>query len=159
MMARKRQRSRGQGTLFRRAGRGPWIARWFDHDGQRKERSTKTTDRAAAERILTRRIADAALRKDGVVDARTDHYAAAERRRLPDHVDDWIATLTAKGVTTKQTALLRKRVDTILTTIQAQCMSDLSASAVQTAIGDMHANGTSLQTCQHYLRAIKQFSR
>jgi len=75
-----RQRSKGTGTLIRRGGRGPWIARWFDHDGRRKERSTGATDRAAAERILAKRVADAALRRDGVVDARADGYAEADRR-------------------------------------------------------------------------------
>jgi integrase len=50
-------------------------------------------------------------------------------------------------------------VDAILNTTHAERISELSASAVQVCIGDMHDGGTSLQTCQHYLRAIKQFSR
>ena len=32
-------------------------------------------------------------------------------------------------------------------------------SKIQAAIGELHEQGRSLQTCQHYLRAIKQFSR
>ncbi len=51
-MARKR-RSHRQGTLFKRHGRGAWVAQWHDHAGKRMFRSTGTTDRAAAERILT----------------------------------------------------------------------------------------------------------
>jgi hypothetical protein len=158
-MAHRKQRPKGTGTLIRRGGRGLWIARWFDHDGQRKERSTGTTDRAAAERILAKYVNDSALRREGVIDARADRYAEADRRPLADHVDEWIAALIAKGVTPKQTALLRKRVDAILTTIKAQRISELAASAVQTALGDLHLGGASLQTCQHYLRAIKQLSR
>ena len=159
LMARKRQRSRGTGTLFKRNERGPWIARWFDHDGKRKERSTGTTDRAAAERILAKRIADAALRRDGVVDARADRYAGAERFPLSEHIVDWEAALAAKGITRKQIALLLTRVEALLGTVKAERLSDLSASAIRTAIGALHTGGKSLQTCHHYLRAIKQFTR
>jgi integrase/recombinase XerC len=157
-MAGRRQRSKGTGTLIRR-DRGPWIARWFDHEGRRKERSTGTTDKAAAERILGKRVADTALRRDGVVDARADRYGEAERKPIAAHIDEWIADLAAKEVTPKQTALLRKRVETLLATIKVQRVSEFAASAVQTALGDLHSEGSSLQTCQHYLRAIKQFAR
>jgi len=157
-MARK-QRSRGSGTLYQRGGHGVWIARWFDHAGKRREASTRTTDKAAAARILAKRVADVALRRDGVIDARTDQYADAERRPLSDHVGDWKASLTAKGITAKQVVTLLPRVKKLLGAVKAERLSDLSASAIQNAIGALHTNGKSLQTCQHYLRAVKQFSR
>ncbi len=56
-MAKKRQRGNRQGSLYQRNNRGCWIAAWFDHDGKRRERSTRTTDKAAAERILRKRVA------------------------------------------------------------------------------------------------------
>ena len=157
-MAGKRQRSHGTGSLYKRDGHGNWIARWFDHTGKRREASTRTTDRAAAQRILSKHIADAALRRSGVVDARTDRYADAERSPLPDHLSDWKAVLTAKGITAKQVRHLLTRVGVLLAATKAERLSDLSASAIQTAIGDLHDGGRSLQTCHHYLRAIKQFS-
>src|SRR4051794_28364868 len=107
-MAKRRQRSKGQGTLFKRDDRGPWLASWYDHTGKRRERSTRTTDKAAAERILSKLIADAALRREGVVDARADQYGAAERRPVSEHLNAWHAHLTAKGVTAKQVGMLRK---------------------------------------------------
>jgi len=158
-MARNRHRSHGTGTLFKRGGRGSWIAAWYGHDGRRREASTRTTDKAAAERILSKRIADAALRRDGVIDARDDKYTDGERRPLADHVRDWLAALDAKRVTPKQVAVLKHRVDALLSAVKTDRISGLSASAVQTAIGELHTNGRSLRTCHHYLRAIKQFSR
>jgi len=157
-MARKR-RSHRQGTLFKRHGRGAWVAQWYDYAGKRMFRSTGTTDRAAAERILAKYVADAALRREGVVDPRADSFAIAERRPLADHVADWRAHLTAKGVTAKQVAQVAKRVETLTEKLDAKRLSDLVASKVQTAIGELHTAGKSLQTCQHYLRAIKQLSR
>jgi len=155
----RRRRGRGQGTLFKRHGCGPWVAQWYDHTGKRILRTTGTTDRAAAERILSKRVADAALRRDGVIDPRADGYAAAERRPLSEHVADWRAQLVAKNVTEKQIATVIRRVETLLANVKAERVSDLAASAIQAAIGDVHKGGKSLQTCQHYLRAIKQFSR
>lgn len=154
-----RQRHKGSGTLYRRCGRGPFIARWFDHSGRRREASTRCTDRAAAERILAKKVADAALRRDGVVDARDDGYAAAERKPLAAHVDDWIATLAAKRVTDQQLTALRSRVTSVFESVCVDRLSRITASAVQAGIGEIHRAGKSLQTCQHYLRAIKQFSR
>ncbi|NOT00670.1 MAG: hypothetical protein HOP29_08590 [Phycisphaerales bacterium] len=93
----KRQRPHGSGSLFQRTSGGPWIASWFTHDGKRRERSTRTTDRKAAERILSKHVADTALRRDGVIDARSDRHSIEGRRPIADHVGDWIATLTAQG--------------------------------------------------------------
>jgi hypothetical protein len=44
-------------------------------------------------------MADAALRRDGVVDPREDVYAAADRRSLTDHLDEFRADLEARGNT------------------------------------------------------------
>jgi len=156
-MARKR-RSHRQGTLFKRHERGVWVAQWHDHAGKRMFRSTGTTDRAAAERILTKYVADAALRREGVIDPRADGFAVEERRPLAEHIADWEAHLTAKGVTAKQVGHVKKRVEAIVTKVGATRISELTPSAVQAAIGEFRED-KSLQTCQHYLRAVKQFSR
>lgn len=160
-MATKRQRARGNGSLYKRNGRGNWIARWFDHTGKRRERSTGTTDRATADRILAKHISDAQLRRDGVIDTRTDRYAAANAKPLAEHVQDWINALTAKGVTRKQVATLRVRVKGLIQSTKAERLGDLSASGIQSALGALRIgnNALSLQTVQHHLRAIKQFSR
>jgi hypothetical protein len=160
-MKRKTQRPRGQGTLYKRGNRGPYIGRWYDHEGRRRERSTRTTDRAAAERILARHIADTALRRDGVIDTRADVYAAAERRPLAEHLDDWANALTAKGVTTKQIAGLKSRVTAMAGATKANRLSDITASDFQAALGRLREGDKprSIQTVQHYLRAMKQFTR
>ncbi len=154
-----KQRSHGSGSLFKRTESGCWIAAWYLHDGRRREKSTGTTDRAAAARILAKHVADAALRRDGVIDARTDGYAEANRKPLAEHVKEWKASLTAKGVTSQQVNLVTNRVTWLLNTCNAERIADLSASAVQAALGELKGKGRSLQSLQHYLRAIKQFSK
>ncbi len=158
-MAKKRQRSRGQGCVFKRNGSGPWIVRWFDHTGRRREKSSRTTDKATAERILARLIDDTAQRTQGLIDASADRFAAADRKPLESHLADWQTGLIAKGVTKKQVDLVAKRVEVVLAAVTAAKASDVTASAVREAIGELRNNGKSLRTCNHYLRAIKQFSR
>lgn len=159
-----RQRAKQTGSLFKRTPGGCWIARWTDGDGGRPERSTYTTDKQTAERVLSKYIGDAALRKSGIIDAATDRHAAANRRPIGQHVDDWIDALAAKGVTKQHRDTLRTRVQALIDATKVERIANLSASAVQTAIGELHRDtgdepGIALQTCQHYLRAVKQFSR
>jgi hypothetical protein len=75
----KRKRGNSMGSLFQRGRRGAWLAAWFDHTGRRCVRSTRTTDRAAAERILSKFVADVALRREGVVDVEQDELTKAAR--------------------------------------------------------------------------------
>jgi len=82
----RHQRSKGTGSLFRKTARGAWIAAYFDHAGRRREHSTRTTDRQAAERILAKLVADTALRRDLVIDPRDDRFATEGRRPLAEHV-------------------------------------------------------------------------
>ena len=86
----KKRRGNGQGTLFKRQKSGVWIASWYDHNGKRVGRSTGTTDKAAAERILSKRVADVALRIDGIIDASKDKYAVEGRKPLQSHINDYI---------------------------------------------------------------------
>ncbi len=85
-MAAKRRRGNGAGSLYRRREGGPWVASWWDAEGKRHTRSTGTTDRRAAERILSKRVEGAALRREGIIDPRADARSAAERRPLSEHL-------------------------------------------------------------------------
>src|SRR5262245_54606391 len=109
----RRHRSKGHGTLFKRNGHGAWRAAWYDHEGRRRERSTRTTDRAAAERILAKRVADAALRREGVIDARAEAVTQQGHRPIADHLHDWRAALQAKANSPKRIAVACGRTERI----------------------------------------------
>ncbi len=158
-MAKKRQRSRGTGTLFKRYGRGLWIASWYDHTGKRRERSTRTTDKAAAERILNKLITDVALRREGVIDAMVDRYAEAGRRQISEHLGDYKRALMDKGNTEKHAAMSAQRVQSILDATKAVYLSDVKADAVQHYLAERRAAGMSASSSNHYLTAIKGFLR
>ena len=71
-------------SVFKRGGKrakGYWYVQWFDHRGKRRIKCARTTDKATAERIARQHEADAALRRDGVIDptlARISHTSVRE---------------------------------------------------------------------------------
>jgi len=136
LMARKR-RSNGQGTLFKRTEGGPWLASWFDHTDKRKERSTRTTDRKAAERILAKRVADTALRRDGVIDARKDRFGEENRKPLAEHVADYMAHCRHVGHAKKHIAEKQRHLDRIVASTGATRLSDLTADMLENHLRNM----------------------
>jgi len=165
-MARKKNSKRppNTGCLFKRREGGVWLARWFDHHGKRRERTTGTTDTAAAERILRKFLSDAAERKAGVVDSRLDRYVLNSRKPLLTHLADFIAGAKARDVTPQQAQQLETRVKRVLALARAEVIADLNPHAVQMAIadvrkGDKKHRPASVQTAAHYLRNTKQFTR
>jgi len=76
---------------------GCWIAAWHDHDGKRCERTTGTTDKAAAERILRKRVTDAALRLEGVIPPRAEAISRQAERPIDEQRSEWEVALKAKG--------------------------------------------------------------
>jgi len=105
-----------------------------------------------------------------VIDTKADQYAKAEAKPLMvqdaegnvtgGHLADLYDSLIAKGTTEKQANSVRARAAMVIDLCKAVRLSGLAPSAVQAAIGSLRDNeGLSLQTCNHYLRAIKQFSR
>jgi len=159
MTTRPRTRSKGSGTLFKRRGRGPWIASWYDHDGRRRERSTRTTDRAAAERILAKKVADTALRRDGVVDPREEAIALQRRRPLADHLDAWRDSLRAKGTGPKRLTMVFGRASRLADGCGFQTLADVEPGRVRDFVRRLQDDGAADRTINGYLQAFKQFIR
>lgn len=165
-MAKKRQRPKGTGTLFRRISKGPWIASWYDVSGRRREASTRTTCRATAERILAQKIADVALRREGVIDADADRYSVADRRPIGQHVGAYVASLRAKCCTPGYIADREVKLMRILELAEISHLPDLTTSSVLVAVEKVRAMrngdddpGPSLRTLNKYVAAAKGFAR
>ncbi len=173
-MARKRQRGNGQGSLMQRKPGGCWIAKYFDHNGRRRERSTKTTDKRAAERILSKWSTEATLRRTGVVDARAEALASQGRRPIAEHLADFKAALLAKGTTPRHAELVAARAGKVIAGAGFKRWTDMSASRAMEYLKALRADtetcneagevvkrkrGISAQTFNFYLQALKQFGR
>ena len=92
-------------TIYKRGGKGKRGGRYyfsyFDHNGKRHSRSARTTDKATAERIAAKYEADAALRREGVVDAQLDAICDQSRRSVESHVKDYEAKMVTANRSVK----------------------------------------------------------
>ena len=100
-------------SVYKRKDRGRrertcWYIGWTDHAGKRRTQSSHTTDRAAAIRIANQLEADAALRRDGVIDSAAEAVATESQRLIVDHVVEFCEDLTARQNTAKHVRTMRK---------------------------------------------------
>ncbi len=154
----KRTRGNGQGTLMRRTERGPWIARWYDHEGKRRERSTRTTDKMAAQRMLTKWTTDATLRREGVIDARKDKYATEGRKLLTDHVSDYIMHCRRAGQDTRHVDQKKTHLYRLMDTTGATRLTDLTADALERHMAVLLNDGLSARTANFARQIAVAFS-
>ncbi len=90
-----------------------------------------------------------------------DPFEHHRKRPLTDHIDAFEHSLAHKGNSTKHVGGTSKRVRTIAKGCKWAFINDMSPSGVQKFLADLRTGkeALSIQTSNHYLRAIKQFSR
>ena len=142
----RNQRSKGSGSLFRKTPRGPWIASFWDHRGKRRERSTRTTDRQAAERILAKLVADDALRREGVIDPRDDRFATEGRRPLSEHVAAYIAHCRHAGHAPRHVAQKESHLRRMIAGSKATRLAELTADALELHLTVLKDRGLSARS-------------
>lgn len=141
-----RRKGNGQGSLHRRSATGPWVARWHDHTGRRRQKTTGTTSRKVAERLLAHFVAHAALRRDGVVNAQEDGFAVADCKPLAQHVSDYLTACEQAGQAAKNIDEKRRHLRRLRETTGATRLSDLTADALERHLAQMHEAGKSART-------------
>ena len=176
---------RGQDKGKREA---PWYMRYKDGVGKWRTRKG-CTDKAATERMARKHEADGALQRSGLIDPRTQAFAAADLRPISSHIDDYQANILARGGTPKHAELTADRarrvaalavggqladidcprrskaVDRERSARKTQellgeaYLSDLTPSKVQEALAALQAAGRALATCNHHRTAIRTFTR
>jgi integrase len=129
---------------------------WYGRVPGQSKLEPLCTNRGAAEQMLNSLRRDAALAGVGIV----DEYAPHRGRPLADHLAEWEADLRARGDTANHVGQITSRARWVLGHCGFTRMAHLSAPAVQSALAHLRGHlGRSEQTCNHHLRAIKQFAR
>jgi len=136
-----------------------YTAQFFDETGKRRKRPTGCQDKQEAERYANRLESEARKRRTGEIDPKAERYATEARRPLGEHLADFKQYLTDKQNTPKHIELVCSRAGKLVADCKAERIADLTDAAVMAAIGAMKTGGASLQTLNHYIRNIKQFSR
>src|SRR5579875_433317 len=131
-----------------------WWGRYRDENGAER-RVPLTVDKAAAQAMLNELVKKVERRIAGLVDRFDEH----RKRPIGDHLADFERHLKSKGIGAEQVQLVASRSRRILEGCNAAFIGDISASRVQAFLADLREKGKSVQASNHYLRAIKQFTR
>jgi site-specific recombinase XerD len=89
----------------------------------------------------------------------TDRFDEHREHPIQVHLADFEDHLQPKGVSEEQVKLVAYRARRIVASCNAALFGELSVSRVQTYLAELREAGTSIQTSNHYLRAVKQFTR
>jgi len=149
-------------SVFKRGGKrakGYWYASWFDHQGKRRTKCTRTTDKAAAERIARKHEADAALRRDGVIDPTLDAISRESRRSIESHLADYESKLRAANRTDEHVTRTIGFVRTISKWAGFTIAADITADAVNLYAGKLRDDNRSARTIASHLTGIKGFTK
>jgi len=162
-------------SIFKRKKRknGKWQISYTDENGARRTVSGAKS-KAVTEQIAAKIEGDVELRRRGIIDSRAERYSAAERKPLVvkttdddgkeritgGHLAEFYESLRAKGTGAKHAGTCRGRAARVIEACGASRISELTPSGVRSAIGQFREDeDMALQTCNHYVRSIKQFTR
>ena len=150
-------------TIFKRGGRGSRGGRYyiafFDHNGKRVVRSARTTDKSAAERIAAKLEADAALRRDGVIDPAVDAISRESQRTIETHLAEFESKLTVAGRCPKHIRRTCKIIRAFRDYCRLERPIDITADHCHRFAEKVREDGLSPNTVHAYLTTLKGFTR
>ena len=142
----KKQRSHGQGSVYRKVPGGPWIVSYYDATGKRRVQSTWTTDRRAAERIAASIVEGVALRKAGLINPRDDRFAAEGRAPIRTHVDAYLVHCQTAGRALQSQREVAQQLRAIVIGSGAGTLSELTADSLERHLFQRRSAGRAART-------------
>lgn len=125
--------------------------------------SLGTSDLAVAWMRLRELLQERKQRELGLIDERTRQAS----RPIAEHVEDWLAAVSAGGATAKHVETMRSRVLRLVEAARWKRVTEIRRSSCQLALAALQAeatprageDGRSAQTRNHYLSHARQFAR
>lgn len=146
----------GAGSLTQDPKSGRYVALYFDANGRRRKRSTKTTNRRDAERMLAKWTEEVAHVRAGLVDADELRRRDERTRPLADHVRDYFehygTTPRTKIAAQVKTYALRRLLDELRRQLDREPMlEDFTPGRIARAMRARLDEGRSARTA-NFLR-------
>lgn len=173
-------------SVFKPKGKTRYVILYHDEQGRRRKK-TGAADKTVTQRIARELENRVALRREGVIDAKSEGYVSHEARPLADHLADWLRDMQAKGKTPKHAEQFHERagklaalvrgarladIDTgrkaeaqergarkLADPLRSARLSDLTPERIQSALALLRDAGKSHQTVNHYRAALRAFAR
>ena len=130
-----------------------------DETGRRRKK-TGATDKTVTERIARDIENRVALRREGLIDVASERFSDSERKPIKAHLDDFIASMKAKGCDEKHTRSTRTYLKRIIEVARIEHLSDLTPSAATLALGAIEKkHKLSARSMNAHATAIKSLAR
>jgi integrase/recombinase XerD len=146
--------------LDKKTGKSRKVKKWYGQytDAEGKQRRVPLSEnKTAAQQMLNDLVRKAKLGKAGILDPFEEH----RKRPLTEHLQDWKRVLESRNNTEDYITLKVGRVETLLELCKFRFISDISASRIEQTLADLRKKSDrfGIQTSNHYLGSIKQFTR
>lgn len=128
-------------SLYRKGDKQIWTISYFDADGRRCERSSRTSDKRTAERIARQIEEDVALERAGVVSRQDRAGAAAAQLPASQHLARYLEEGRNLGHSAKRLDLKRRYVGEFLAHARIDRVRQLNAIALQGFLDHMRQRG------------------
>ena len=131
-----------------------WWGRYRTADDSEK-RVPLASDKTAAQAMLNELVKQVEREKAGLVDPTEKQ----QQRLLKLHLNDFEIYLATKGDTNDYINTTCQRISATIKASKFHRINDISASRVLEYLAELRACGKSVTSSNHYLRAIKMFTR
>ncbi len=146
-------------SIYRRSGRKHWYVSWRDETGRRRTRNSHTTDKAVARRLAAKYEAEAALRREGVIDPAMEAISVQAQRTIESHLKDYENKLRAGGRSDKHIRDCLRIVRIIAEQAGFTTAGDISADGVAKYARTLQDEGRSDRTIKKHVQAMRAFAK
>jgi integrase len=147
-------------TIYKRSQdrgkrRAPWYIGYTDHNGRRRT-AKGFSDKSETERLAARLEDEARMIREGL---RAPISESSRKAPLEHHLDAFEKHLQNRDVSQKQVYEVTTKIRRVFEGCGFAKVADIRAHDVETYLASLRSEGMSKQTSNHYLRAVKQFTR
>ena len=153
----KRTRGNGDGSIFKR-GKRYWIS-YYDESGERKTRSSGTTDRRAAERILQAETDRVTKIRSGLIDPVAERLVQQGRRSITELIDLFGTKLRAEGRTEQYVKRTEREIREFAEAMKIESLNAITAEHAAAYLESLRAKKQSNRTRQCRITSVKGFTR
>ena len=147
-------------SVFKREGAKRWTIAWFDHEGNRQEKASGTTDKRLAERIAGEWGNREIERRQGLVDPLAERMACERSRPLSSHFDDYSAHLESLQRDDRHVGGTMQYLRKLATALEWGTLASIDAHALTTHLSEQaEKRGTGARTFNATTTAWRAFGR
>ena len=153
----KQRRVKGSGHLKRRGRSRIWTAVYTDSDGKRRERSTGTSVRRDAERILANWTEQENQVRSGLIDPETIRQAHGSWVPVADAITEYINNSTRKGDSPRHIQQKQRHLELWIESSGAITLADLTTESAENFLDSRLSTGIGSRTWNAIRQALSSF--